>query len=172
MVATTKATKQADLTEMPQQVSHDTRNLYQRIAAAKAKFGPIVKNRTNPHYKSKFADLDTIISAVEQALTDEGVLIVGTCQPMSNEAWVVGIRLVNIDNPDDRTDQTIPSQQFDPQKQGQAITYYRRYILGLVLNLNIEDDDDGNAASGVGTKAKAKAQTSTPLQTPTSNGDW
>jgi hypothetical protein len=169
MVATTKTTK-TDVTATP---AGDTRNLYQRIAAAKAKFGPIVKNRTNPHYKSKFADLDTIISAVEQALTDEGVLIVGTCQPMSNEAWVVGIRLVNIDNPDDRTDQTIPSQQFDPQKQGQAITYYRRYILGLVLNLNIEDDDDGNAASGVGAKAKSQAQTSTSQpQAPTSNDDW
>lgn len=167
-MVTTKATKPE--IEAP----IDTRNLYQRIAAAKKNFGPIVKNKTNPHYKSKFADLESVINAVEQALAAEGVLIIGTCQPMSNEAWVVGIRLINIDNPEDRTDQTIPSQQFDPQKQGQAITYYRRYILGLVLNLNIEDDDDGNAASGVGgAKSKTKAQVAPAVpQASATNDDW
>jgi hypothetical protein len=36
----------------------------------------------------------------------------------------------------------------DPQGQGSAITYARRYALCAVLNLVGDDDDDGNGASG------------------------
>lgn len=35
----------------------------------------------------------------------------------------------------------------DPQGQGSAITYMRRYALSAALGLVTEDDDDGNAAS-------------------------
>lgn len=157
--ATVDTTNPIDLTDVSVSNLPDTRNLYQRLAAAKKNFSPITKNRINPHFKSKFTDLDSIIKAVEQPLLNEGLLLVGICQPMSSEAWVVGYRLVNQDNPDDKTEQTMPSQQYDPQKQGQAITYCRRYVLGLLLNLSIDEDDDGNSASAIGPAASTPAKT-------------
>ena len=128
-------------------ITIDDRNLYQRLLAAKQNFGTIVKNKVNPRFKSKYTDLDTIIAAIEPALNAEGLLLVGICQPMSNDAWVIGYRLVNKDNPDDKTEQTIPTKDFDPQKQGGAITYLRRYVLGLMFNLTTEEDDEGNSVS-------------------------
>jgi hypothetical protein len=35
----------------------------------------------------------------------------------------------------------------NPQQQGSAITYARRYALASIFNLN-QEDDDANAASG------------------------
>ena len=35
----------------------------------------------------------------------------------------------------------------DPQAQGSAITYARRYAVGAILSLNIDEDDDGNLAT-------------------------
>jgi hypothetical protein len=38
----------------------------------------------------------------------------------------------------------------NPQQQGSAITYARRYALASIFNLNQEEsDDDGNLASGI-----------------------
>jgi hypothetical protein len=103
------------------------------------------------------------VSAVEQALSDEGVLVVGLAQPSTETQWLIGIRLVNIDNPEDSTAQYIPSTLYEPQKQGIAITYARRYLLCLMLNLLTDEDNDGNITSSVETKDPVSY---------TSNSDW
>ncbi|MHC5731862.1 MAG: ERF family protein, partial [Nostoc sp.] len=38
--------------------------LISALIKAKAEFQPIHKNKTNPHYKSKYADLDSVLDAV------------------------------------------------------------------------------------------------------------
>jgi hypothetical protein len=164
MVAT-KTTQQ-----QTQSGTNPTRNLYQRLHAAQQNYEPIIKNRVNPHFKSRFADLDAVVGSIEKALSDEGVLIVGLAQPNTADSWLVGIRLVNIDNPEDSTAQFIPCQTFDAQKQGAAITYARRYLLCLMLNLLADDDDDANSVSGIDTGNPASAKTTRNAQT--ANSDW
>ncbi len=44
----------------------------------------------------------------------------------------------------------------DPQGQGSAITYMRRYALSAVLGIRTEEDDDGNAASNKGATIEVK----------------
>jgi hypothetical protein len=161
----TKAQQQVDPTQTDQKP-----NLYQRIYRARQHFTPIVKNKVNPHFKNKFADLDSVVSAVEQALTDEGVLIVGLAQPSTADSWLVGIRLVNIDNPEDSTAQFIPCNTFDAQKQGAAITYARRYLLCLMLNLLAEDDDDVNSVSG--NLSTNGTGSTTAVRVPSPTTDW
>jgi hypothetical protein len=53
----------------------------------------------------------------------------------------------------------------NPQQQGSAITYARRYALASIFNLNQEDsDDDGNSASGIKVQAvKEQLNTKHPL---------
>jgi hypothetical protein len=45
----------------------------------------------------------------------------------------------------------------NPQAQGSAITYARRYAYGAILSLDIDDDDDANAATSSPTKAVSDA---------------
>ena len=40
-------------------------------------------------------------------------------------------------------------QNVKPQDIGSAITYYKRYNLGMLFNLLFDEDDDGNRASGI-----------------------
>jgi hypothetical protein len=48
-----------------------------KIAAAFVKaqkaFGPALKTSTNPHFRSKYADLSNCIEAVIEALNDNGI---------------------------------------------------------------------------------------------------
>jgi hypothetical protein len=48
----------------------------------------------------------------------------------------------------------------NPQQQGSAITYSRRYALASIFNLN-QEDDDGNAAASQPTQKMVK-ETLTP----------
>ena len=46
----------------------------------------------------------------------------------------------------------------NPQQQGSAITYARRYALASIFNLN-QEDDDGNTATGYQVKAVKEEMT-------------
>jgi hypothetical protein len=148
----------------------DERNIYQRIAAAKLNFLDIKKSSTNPHFKSKFADLAEIARCVDSALANEGVLVMGCCQPSNDpDSVVIGVRFVNIANPEDKTEQYLTAKVDAPQKMGSAITYYRRYIKCLMLDIVAEDDDDGNAASDPQPVNGSKKRANTTTQ---SAGVW
>ena len=114
--------------------------------------GVIAKTETNPFFKSKYADLGTILSAIKDPLQKVGLTF---SQFPSGENELTSI----IMHPEsgewmEATYKMTPSKN-DPQGQGSAITYQRRYALGAILALNLGDDDDGNMAS-------------TPSQTPIS----
>ena len=131
-------------------MSEDTRNIYERIEAAKAIFPAIIKGATGQvgtrHYQ--YADITSVVDGVEPALTAEGVGIFPTVfngcvrtelRVLGSTAEIPGSGALvscEIPLPDDLT----------PQQVGSAITYFRRYSLVLLLNL-LTEDDDGAAAS-------------------------
>jgi len=105
--------------------------------------GKIKKSATNPFFKSKYADLSSILDVIEEPLCESGLSFVQfpigenelqtTLMHESGE-WMSG-------------SYTMKPSKNDPQGLGSAITYQRRYALGAILGLNIDEDDDGNAAS-------------------------
>lgn len=119
------------------------------ISGALLKFhkemGVVAKTSSNPFFKSSYASLPTIQEAVKEPLDKAGLVYAqfpeGTngltsilMHPESGE-WM-------------RARYEMTPAKTDPQGQGSAITYQRRYALGAMLGLTIDDDDDGNAASG------------------------
>lgn len=116
-------------------------SIYVKLLEAKKGFGKLVKNTTNPFFKSKYSDLNALLGVVEPELEKHGLLLL---QPVL-EGHVVTM-IVDVE-----TKETIESRieigtHHDPQKLGSAITYYRRYSLQSLLSLQAEDDD-GNGAS-------------------------
>jgi hypothetical protein len=110
--------------------------LYTALAKAKSEINPIVKGAKNPFFKSKYADLNDIITEVEPLLNNHGLLLL---QPIRDNRVCTSI--VHI-----ITGQTITSEIelpviSDPQKLGSAVTYYRRYTLVSLLSLQAIDDD-------------------------------
>lgn len=112
------------------------KNLTQKIIDAKKSMGGIVKSSENPFFKSKYADLSTILAIVEPALLEQGILI---SQPINNGMLETILT--------DGTSEIRSSIQLgvykNPQDLGKEITYLRRYLLSSILSLSAEDNDGG-----------------------------
>ena len=131
----------------------DTRNIHERIEAAKANFPAIFKQATGQvgtrHYQ--YADITSVVDGVEPALTAEGVGIFPTVE-MGDV--VTELRIIDAPVADEnaRVVCSIPlPADLTPQQVGSAITYFRRYELVLLLNLLTEDDDGASASQPAAT---------------------
>ena len=131
-----------------------------KIAAAfiKAKkaFAPALKDKVNPAFRAKYADLGACLEAVDDALLSNGIALY---QETSEDATGVTVETVLLHE----SGQTIrsgklhvPASKQDPQGYGSALTYARRYSLMTACGIAPEDDD-GNAASHASVKPGQKA---------------
>lgn len=130
---------------------------------AKRAFGPALKDKTNPAFRSKYADLGACIDAVEDALLANGIAFI---QETFEDATGVTVETVFIHESGESIrcgKLHVPASKQDPQGYGSALTYARRYSLMASCGIAPEDDD-GNAASkkaapaqSAGTKSTAKA---------------
>jgi hypothetical protein len=131
-------------------------DIAEALAQARGNFKPIKKDRTNPFFKSKYADLETVIAATAPALATQGVVVIQS--PSTTERTVMVTTLLAHSSGEWlESDLTLPADQdnkFNAQTVGSAITYTRRYALLGMLNVSAEDDDDGNAAVGGGGTVK------------------
>ncbi len=140
--------------------------LVEALVAFHAEVGTIRKDSTNPFFGSKYASLSTILSHVLPILTKHGLTIV---QLPSG----TGLTTTLAHTSGQYISQTMDLMpvKADPQAQGSAITYARRYAVSAVLSLNVDEDDDGNAATAqAGSPATAPAPKK-PAQQATPQGD-
>ena len=125
----------------------DTVNVYQALLQAQRSFGKVVKNATNPAFKTKYADLGAVLDAITGPLGDAGLLLVQRFA-VDQGGPVLVTEVIHAASGASITS-TVPLTSKDPtnpQAMGAAISYYRRYSLMALLGLSAEDDD-GNAAA-------------------------
>lgn len=120
------------------------------------------KSASNPFFKSKYADLGSIIEAAREALTDNG-LSVSQC-PFSTEnrigvetmllhssgQWIISA--IDLPMGDERG-------KSNAQVLGSIITYLRRYSYAAMVGVYADDDNDGQ------TTPKPIVSTAPPQQT-------
>lgn len=126
--------------------------LAKALMAFQTKVGKVTKDATNPFFKSKYASLEAVIDAIKGPLADAKLSYV---QLPTGENQLVTILMHESGEFMESTIKMTPKTN-DPQGQGSAITYMRRYALSAMLGLATEDDDDGNSATGNKTTAPAK----------------
>jgi hypothetical protein len=138
-----------------------TSNLATALIAAKLKFKPILKTKTNPHYKSKYACLDSILEAISEALAASGLLLIQPTE-IDNGTPVLKTILIHAST-GDRFESILPLPVLtDPQKLGSALTYYRRYGICNLLAISPDEDDDGSKCSISRTESEAKQSNGLP----------
>jgi hypothetical protein len=126
------------------------KELLKALANVKKEVGKLSKTETNPFYKSKYFDINSLIEQVEPLLEKNGLLLL---QPIVNNEVKSIIYHCESEN---CVESSIQLTQFnDPQKLGSAITYYRRYTLQSLLGLQAEDDDGNKASKPEPTKTPA-----------------
>jgi hypothetical protein len=124
-----------------------TLSFHQKLHRAKLAIGKVTKNANNPHFKKSYADLNAIIEAVEPILLENGLLLL---QPIQGNS--VCTQIIDIDSGTMVESCMELPQGLNPQQQGSAITYYRRYTLQSTLSLQSVDDDGAAASKSTPTK--------------------
>lgn len=131
------------------------------LAAALLKFHSmeisIKKDAVNPYFNSRYASLSGIIRVIKKPLAETGLSIIQL--PLEGHRLETILLHSSGQYISDIYDMK-PTKE-DPQQQGSAITYQRRYALGAILNLDIDDDDDANQASEE--QKPVKAATKRPI---------
>lgn len=115
---------------------------------AKKAFKPALKDSTNPAFKSKYASLDSVLEACDEALAANDLIVI---QPPETETTlVIKTRLYHSSGEWIETTLSMPTVASTPQAVGSAVTYGRRYAYMGLMGIAPADDDDGNAGSGKG----------------------
>ena len=123
------------------------------LVKAQKAFGPALKSSTNPHFRSRYADLSACVEAVIEGLNGAGIALI---QRTSEDLTGVTVETVFIHESGEMLEcgkLHVPASKQDPQGYGSALTYARRYSLSAAVGVAPEDDD-GNAA--VAAKPNAK----------------
>jgi len=118
------------------------------LVAAQAKITFATKDSTNPHFKNRYADLQSVIEAIKGPLNENGIAFIQT--PSKSEAGLLSLTtmLIHTSGQFIMDTATIPLPKNDPQGYGSALTYGRRYGLAAICGL-FQADDDGEAAKPV-----------------------
>jgi hypothetical protein len=119
------------------------------LVKAQKEFGAALKSKTNPHFRSKYADLASVIDAVQAALNNNGIALVQLTHPCDNGVIVETVLIHESGEQLSGGTLHVPASKLDAQGYGSALTYARRYSLMAMLGIAPEDDD-GNAAVAAG----------------------
>lgn len=123
---------------------------FNKVAAALVKaqkeFGPALKSSTNPHFKSRYADLAACVEAVIDALNNNGIALTQRVSPCDDGVIVETVFIHESGEIINCGQLHVPAAKQDPQGYGSALTYARRYSLMAACGIAPEDDD-ANAAS-------------------------
>lgn len=124
--------------------SESIKNLATALVKFNGLVGKVSKDSTNPFFRSKYAALPDILSAIHIPLQESGL----TINQFPSGSHGLTTILIHADSGEYMMDtyEMKPTKD-DPQGVGSCITYQRRYAVGAILSLNIDEDDDGNKAS-------------------------
>jgi len=122
------------------------KNIASAFVKAQRQFGPALKTSTNPHFRSKYADLSNCIEAVIDALNANGIGLMQRTYESKDGVMVETIFVHESGEVMECGLLHVPASKQDPQGYGSALTYARRYSLLAATGLAPEDDD-GNSAS-------------------------
>jgi len=143
------------------------------LAKAQAKVHGASKDKTNPHLKSKYADLASIWDAARDALTanDLSIVQLPTSERSPEGALRLFIETVLMHKSGEWIGERyeMPLVKTDPQGVGSAITYARRYALAAMTSVCPEDDDAESQTSRQSTP-EAPRRTTPPAQAPVTDG--
>lgn len=123
---------------------------FNKVAAALVKaqkaFGPALKSSTNPHFKSRYADLSACVEAVIDSLNENGIALMQRLSPCDDGVIVETVFVHESGEIINCGQLHVPATKQDAQGYGSALTYARRYSLMAACGIAPEDDD-GNAAT-------------------------
>lgn len=131
------------------------------LAAAQMQMGKALKSAKNPHFKTKYADLSSVMDACLPALNANGIAVIQPTTDDETGRYVETVLIHGESGGELRCRVPLIVQKNDMQGYGSAVTYARRYGLMSMAGIAPEDDD-GHAAVAAAPKRQEKPQGPTP----------
>ena len=141
-------------------------NIAKALVAAQSEMTKAQKGGTNPHFRSKYADLGNVMDACLPALNKNNIAVVQSMKSENGEDYVV-TRFVHTSGETLECSVRLIIGKADMQGMGSAITYARRYGLMSLAGIAPEDDDGTAAVATPASRAKPKPE---PKASPAQDG--
>jgi hypothetical protein len=124
------------------------KNLLKALATFQTLCRPIVKDASNPFFKSKYATLDAIQEHIRKPLAEAGLVVSQPTKCSEGQAMVVST-VYHVESGESMYSEfPVVVGKHTAQDYGSAVTYAKRYSLTGLLNITVQDeDDDGNKAT-------------------------
>lgn len=124
--------------------SEETNELALALCLAQGQMGGAVKDSSNPFFKSSYADLTSVIKAIKQPFSDNGLSY--TQFPVTDENGMgVCTRLMHVSGQWLEDQFILPMVKRDPQAGASSLTYARRISLSAIAGIPTADDDAESA---------------------------
>jgi hypothetical protein len=141
--------------------SESIKELAAALAKAQGEIGKAIRDSANPFFKSKYADLGSVVDAIKEPLTNNGLSYTQVLHDAENAVCVETVILHASGEWISCGRLTVPVSKHDAQGFGSALTYARRYGLSAAFSVATAEDD-GNAA--VASWPGQKAETAKPVK--------
>lgn len=136
------------------------------LVKAQREFGPALKSSTNPHFRSKYADLSACIEAVIDSLNANGIYLMQLTDEHDGGVKVSTVFIHESGEQLSGGTLFMPATKHDAQGFGSALSYARRYSLMAACGIAPEDDDGNQATKSAPVPAAVKATPKAPDPTP------
>jgi len=122
------------------------------LLRAQKNIGAAKKESDNPFFKSKYADLGSVMEACKKPLNDEGIVVVQSPKLSTNPdtgeiSNIMETILFHESGEFISGEMLLVLDKKDMQKLGSAISYAKRYILQALTFIPSEDNDAEGAMS-------------------------
>lgn len=124
------------------------------LIAVQKEMVPVKKSADNPFFHSKYAPLDKVAPLALKLLNKQGIAVLQPTDNLLNDGLnsselvtALTTTLLHTSGEWISSTQPLVLDKDNPQGQGSAITYGRRYALMSMIGMVADEDDDGNVAS-------------------------
>jgi len=136
--------------------------LAKKLVLFRSDMAVVVKDTSNPFFKSKYADLPSILAEIKPVMTTHRLALFHVAKFDESGRSYLESTLVDSESGESAVS-VFPIFGTKPQEIGSSMTYARRYNLQALLDLST-DDDDGNLANSAKPTKKADAKTESENQ--------
>lgn len=131
--------------------SEQINELASALCKAQAEVAFVVKDSNNPYFKSKYANLESVMFEFKKVFPKYGLSVVQTFETNIERPEVMMLKTTLMHSSGQWINglQSVVPVSSKPQDVMSASTYARRYGLQAITGMvSTDEDDDGNAASG------------------------
>lgn len=126
------------------------------LSEAQTEIKPLTANKDNPFFKSKYADLEAVMSHIKPVLKKRGLSFVQFPSKTSAGEPTLVTQIMHISGEWLRSESPLFVTKRDQQALGSAITYAKRQALQSAFGVAVTDEDDDGQSSALLSETEAK----------------